>query len=450
MALGLNRQRLELLYSAALILLIPACIIAGTLWLTNSVKDNFDQELRRKANLANEVFGVSAAQLLNAAGDPSRAGASIQSLIDQTRPQAPEIDFLEVAAQQGNGFTTIASSNQARVGQTDDSIQTQLAWSKTQSIASLIAQGEEEQREWLVATPILSPSGQPIAVTTMRVSLHSADQLMSDTLRRATIALAVMLTIIMALLLHHFRVVEYAELFRKQKELDQMKDDFISVATHELKAPMSLIKGYISMALEFKLAKEPSQMMHIAYDQTERLNHLVNDLLDVSRLEQGRTKYNLQPVDLPVIIQPMLTLYTDKAKAKGLQLQYSAPKDLPAVTADPDRTSEIFTNLIDNAVKYSRAGSVRIEHIVAEGRLITNVSDTGIGMTPDEQSRLFQRFYRARNDDTKEIAGTGLGLWIIKQYIEHMGGTIAVTSEKGKGTTFSVVLPTVTDRYPAD
>src|SRR6185503_19901459 len=104
-----------------------------------------------------------------------------------------------------------------------------------------------------------------------------------------------------------FRFVEYAELFRKQKELDQMKDDFISIATHELKAPMSTIKGYISMALEDnKISQTAREMMQIAYDQTNRLGRLITDLLDVSRIEQGRTKYAIQPVDLKATIQPMI------------------------------------------------------------------------------------------------------------------------------------------------
>src|SRR5262249_22228345 len=102
----------------------------------------------------------------------------------------------------------------------------------------------------------------------------------------------------------------------------------------------------------------------------------------------------------------------------------------------------IFTNLIDNAIKYSRAGTVTVAHAVGQGTVTTTVTDTGIGMTPEEQSRLFQRFYRAKNVDTANIEGTGLGLWIIKQYAQKMGGDITVRSEKGKGSTFSVTLPT--------
>jgi signal transduction histidine kinase len=448
MTLKLSQQKIELAYSLFLIILIPACMVGSTIWLTGQVKANFDQELRRKANLANEVFGVSVTSILTNTS-PQQTPARLQSLIDQTRNVAPEIDSLNVAVQQGSGFQTLASSDSAQAGQADTTIQTQLAWSKNQPIASLIAAGEGQDREWLVATPIIGATGTPLAISTMRVSLRSADELITTTLRTAFIMLSLMLIIIIFLLLNHFRFVEYAELFRKQRELDQMKDDFISIATHELKAPMSVIKGYLSMVLDEKISKNVRDMVRISYEQTERLNHLVTDLLDVSRLEQGRTKYTIKPVNLPAIITPMLeSTYKAKAAEKHLGLHYQPPADLPAVAADPDRVSEIFTNLIDNAVKYSRTGSVQVSHTVTPAAVITTVEDTGIGMTPDEQSRLFQRFYRARNDDTKEISGTGLGLWIIKQYIEHMGGTIRVESEKGKGSKFVVALPPATTAPP--
>jgi signal transduction histidine kinase len=202
------------------------------------------------------------------------------------------------------------------------------------------------------------------------------------------------------------------------------------------------------MVLEMQLAKEAHDQLQIAFDQTDRLGRLVTDLLDVSRIEQGRTKYNLSSINLPSVIQPMMLNFEIKAKAKVLKLEYQPQADLPAVMSDPDRVSEIFTNLIDNAIKYSRTGTIAITHLVEPAAVTTIVADTGIGMTPDEQGRLFQRFYRARNDDTKEIAGTGLGLWIIKQYIEHMGGTIQVESEKGKGTRFLVNLPRATPAAP--
>jgi len=447
MVLKLSQQQKELAYSLFLIVLIPAGVIGSTIWLTSRIKTNFDEELRQKANLAAEVFDVSVSGALTT-NTTANAATSLQSLIDQTRPSAPELDLLSVSIPSGTGYKIIASSDSAKSGSADTAIQTQVAGSKLAPVASLIAAGESGDREWLVASPVTDHTGHLVAITSVRVPLATSDALMNTTLRNSFIVLSVLLVVIILLLLNHFRFVQYAELFRKQKELDQMKDDFISIATHELKAPMTLIKGYISMVLEMQLAKEAHDQLQIAFDQTDRLGRLVTDLLDVSRIEQGRTKYNLSSINLPSVIQPMMLNFEIKAKAKVLKLDYQPQPDLPAVLSDPDRVSEIFTNLIDNAIKYSRTGTVAITHLVEPAAVTTIVADTGIGMTPDEQGRLFQRFYRARNDETKEIAGTGLGLWIIKQYIEHMGGTIRVESEKGKGTRFLVNLPRATPAAP--
>lgn len=447
MTIRLSQQRQELIYSIFLILLIPAFMIGSTVWLTNQFKNNFDQELRLKANLANEVFGVSVENALQT-NTVAGAALTIQSQINQTIPNAPEIDLLSVSVPKGSGFETIASSDNTRINTLDTSPQTEFAWTKQTPIASLISAGESGVQDWVVATPVFSESNHPLAITTMRVSSQESDNAINQTLKTAFIMLTIMTIIIVLLLLNHFRFVEYAELFRKQKELDQMKDDFISIATHELKAPMTVIKGYLSMTLEMKLPKEPRDMVKIAFDQTDRLGRLVTDLLDVSRIEQGRTKYNLTPVDIAATIAPMMGTFEVKAMDKKLKLDYKKTDNLPNVSADPDRVTEIFTNLIDNAIKYSMSGTVTVSHVVTPTSVDTRVTDTGIGMTPDEQSRLFQRFYRAKNADTKDIPGTGLGLWIIKQYVEHMGGTIRVESEKGKGTAFIVSLPRTSSEAP--
>lgn len=447
MTFKLSRQRRELLYSFFLIIIIPLSIIGSTLWLTQHVKDNFDLELRRKANLANEIIGVQASTILSA-NTHAQAAPLLQNLIEQTRRQAPELDVVTVSVPEANGLSVLASSNFERIGTPDTSPQSMFASEKNQPVASLVSSDEGNTREWLVATPLYSNTGTALGLATSRVSLAAADASMNATIRSSFILLGIIVVGVILLLLNHFKFVEYAELFRKQKELDQLKDDFISIATHELKAPMSVIKGYISMSLEEKLPKQPQEMLTIALDQTDRLGRLVTDLLDVSRLEQGRTKFSISAVELPKVIGPIAKIYTDRAAAKGLSLSYTEAEYMQSVLADPDRVSEVFTNLIDNAVKYSQVGAVEVTHTLTPLSVVTTVNDTGIGMTQEEQGHLFARFYRARNAETETISGTGLGLWIIKQYIERMGGTIIVQSEKGKGSSFIVTLPRAVPAKP--
>jgi signal transduction histidine kinase len=148
----------------------------------------------------------------------------------------------------------------------------------------------------------------------------------------------------------------------------------------------------------------------------------------------------MKQVDATAIIEMLVKQYENIASEKGITVVYEKPAQPIMMFADAGRVQEIMTNLIDNAVKYSMSGTVTVHH-AEKGKLVaTKIRDTGIGMTAEERSRLFQRFYRIKNDQTKSISGTGLGLWIIKQYIEKMGGSIEVDSLPGVGTEFTVWL----------
>ena len=136
----------------------------------------------------------------------------------------------------------------------------------------------------------------------------------------------------------------------------------------------------------------------------------------------------------------LVTQFSAKAEAKNIQLELQ-PTDIPLVMADPSRLEEVFTNLIDNAIKYSRQGSVTIRQDVKKNVVSTHIKDTGIGMSAAERDRLFQRFARIRNEKTQNISGTGLGLWITKQYVEKMKGRIYVDSLEDVGSEFTVELP---------
>jgi len=192
---------------------------------------------------------------------------------------------------------------------------------------------------------------------------------------------------------------------------------------------------------------------------------LVQDLLNVSRIESGRIKVSPVPMDLLAAIRQVIEELTPQAHDKGLSLHFEDParraaisnkqlavsrakSQLPtaasprwAVFADPERVRQILVNLIGNGIKYTPKGGVTVA-VGSEGRLVkTSVSDTGVGMSPEERQHLFEKFYRIQNEQTQGITGTGLGLYIVKNIIELMGGTIGAESTPGKGSTFSFTLP---------
>ncbi len=446
--LQFNRDKIEFGYSIAIIVLIPALLIFNTLLLLNKTKGNFDFELRRKANLANEVFGATASDLLN---NGAGSAAKLQAAIDRLQRDASEVADVSVYVADGSKFKVLASSNSSTVGTAADNLQLQLVWSRNQAIAQEVEDQTAALRFWRVLTPITDSQGVQRGITSMSVSLASADALIASTSRLSLIVLGATVFLVLLLLINHFRFVEYAGLFAKQKELDQLKNDFISVATHELKAPMTVIKGYISLVLEGDSGTADAEAMktlRVAFEHTERLNRLVTDLLDVSRLEQGRTHYDMKPVDVSETLGQLATDYVERGKAKGVSVEYRQLSTTALVLADADRVSEIFTNLVDNAVKYSEKGAVVISHELVAGNLLTRVQDHGLGMSQADQARLFQRFYRIKTAKTADIPGTGLGLWIIKQYAQKMGGDITVESVEGQGTTFIVRLALAASAAP--
>lgn len=320
-----------------------------------------------------------------------------------------------------------------------------MAEERNQSVATLInSSAVSSGRVWNIVSPVTDSSSEFVAITSIDVSLDEADAMTSSTFTRSFIVLAVTIVIVVLLLWNHFRFVERARLVSRLKEADQLKSDFLSVATHELKAPTSVIKGYTSNIMDGMFGEVNDKMkenLQEVLNQADRLNGLVKDLLNVSRIEQGRISVEAKPINPDEVIPKIVERYKKSAADKGLEIVYSVPASPLFIFADSGRYEEIMTNLIDNAVKYSLKGTVTISHSEEGDMVKSSVRDTGIGMSAKERDRLFSRFYRVRNDKTKSIGGTGLGLWIIKQYTEKMGGKIYVDSLEGVGTEFTVELP---------
>ncbi|MDO8686639.1 MAG: GAF domain-containing protein [Candidatus Berkelbacteria bacterium] len=233
-------------------------------------------------------------------------------------------------------------------------------------------------------------------------------------------------------------------------EVEQMKQELISIATHELRTPITGIKGYLDMVLEGDTGGVNDETKETIQDMagiTQKLADLVDDLLNVGRIEQGRIEVKPVPMDLGQFTSDIIKELSIQAKQKNLELVFQTPQ-IPQVKADPDRTRQILINLIGNAIKYTEKGSVTVSIETSKipnhpNSIITHVKDTGLGMSKEGQAKLFSKFYRVKTEKTRSITGTGLGLWITKKIVEMMGGKIWVESVEGKGSTFSFSLPVV-------
>ncbi len=232
------------------------------------------------------------------------------------------------------------------------------------------------------------------------------------------------------------------------RQLDKLKDEFLSIASHELRTPMAAIKSYLWMVLnkerqEDHLSGKTQTYLDRAYQSTERLIALVNDMLDVSRIEGGRVELN--PVNFQLCELADEVKEEVKPKADEKQLQFTIePCDLPDTIADKDKTHQVFLNLLGNAIKFTpQGGKITISFKQIDFMIETSISDTGEGIPSEDLPKLFTKFGRLEGSLTAmaKHKGTGLGLYICKQYIEMMKGQISVKSEVGKGTTFTFTLP---------
>ena len=244
----------------------------------------------------------------------------------------------------------------------------------------------------------------------------------------------------------------------RETEVDRMKTEFVSTVSHELRTPLTAIKGYLDLMLDGQaghLTSTQREFLSLAGESTDRLTTLINDILDISRIEAGGTRLRRIPTDYRLVVQHVVQMLTGQAKAKGIALGMQFTKVNPWVEGDPDRISQVMFNLISNAIKYTPAkGKVTVRVTCDEDVVTTQITDSGPGIAPDELERVFERFYRADNSTTRETGGTGLGLAITKALVERMGGTVTVTSTLGLGTTFSISMrraaATPTNGIPTD
>ncbi|QLI77363.1 two-component system histidine kinase PnpS [Bacillus pumilus] len=227
------------------------------------------------------------------------------------------------------------------------------------------------------------------------------------------------------------------------KQLEQMRKDFVANVSHELKTPITSIKGFSETLLDGAIDDKEAltEFLSIILKESVRLETLIQDLLDLSKIEQQQFKLNIQEANATEIIQEIQVLLSQKATEKGIQLHVRVPKEPVYVMADPLRLKQIFLNLVNNALTYTpEGGSVTITARPRKGAYEFDVADTGIGMKKSEIPRIFERFYRIDKDRSRNSGGTGLGLAIVKHLVEAHEGTISVRSKQGKGTTFTVSL----------
>jgi signal transduction histidine kinase len=229
------------------------------------------------------------------------------------------------------------------------------------------------------------------------------------------------------------------------QRLDEAKDEFVSMASHQLRTPLTSVKGYISMVLEGDVGKITAmqrQLLGEAFTSSERMVHLINDFLNVSRLQTGKFVLESRPTDLAKIVTQEVDSLKTTAQAHNMELKFRAPSVFPMLTIDEGKIRQVLMNFIDNAIYYSREHTViTIELGIEDGDAVVRVYDTGIGVPKAEQAHLFTKFFRATNARKQRPDGTGVGLFLAKKVIDSHGGSMVFESVEDEGSTFGFRLP---------
>jgi PAS domain S-box-containing protein len=232
----------------------------------------------------------------------------------------------------------------------------------------------------------------------------------------------------------------------REKIVERLKTEFVSLSAHQLRTPLSAIKWSLKMLLDGDLGeitKEQKDLIQKTYEANEKMIDLINDLLDVTRIEEGRYLYKTELAEIEKVIESVVDSLKEFAKRKEIELKFEKPEEkLPKIKLDKEKIGLAIQNLIENAITYTLPGgrvTVSLKRVKKEVEI--SVSDTGIGIPKDQQKRVFSKFFRGSNAMRMETRGTGLGLYITKNIIEAHGGEIWFESEEGKGTTFHFTLP---------
>jgi signal transduction histidine kinase len=231
----------------------------------------------------------------------------------------------------------------------------------------------------------------------------------------------------------------------REQEIAQAKNEFVSIVAHELRTPMTSIKGYIDLILQGAVGEVNQGQQHflgIAKSNVDRLSDLISDMLDTARIDAGRIKLELEEIQIADLVNSVCESIAETVRERELILIVEEAPPLPVIQADRNRIIQVLTNLLSNAYRYTPpGGEIRVSMGLDEANVWVSVADTGIGIAVEDREKIFEPFYRASQELVSQQTGTGLGLPIVRSLVEMHGGTITLDTELGVGSTFGFALP---------
>lgn len=432
--LGVLKSKIVTFYPIVVLLVIPALLVFNNFWNIRS--------FNRDANFIVRHQAVSVADSLTPLIESVKENTDIQPTLKSIVDANGDIVEISILEKRLNQFVTVASSESERVGENKDINLGDFSLSYRQPFAALVYDPKLQRNIWNVTIPLNTESDKQ-RVLFFVMDTQSIATILDRTLHDSVVVLVVLLAFTVILLANHFYFYLKALRTKQLEEIDRLKDEFISMAAHELRAPITAITGYLELLrdkIKTNRLSETDEDLGILAKLTKDLNDLVEELLNVSRIEQGRLKADKRKVQINEIVENVVVVMQPVAKGKGLNLAFTKG-EIPVIMTDPDMLRQVVTNLLSNSIKYTLTGDINIES-KSEGNFVrVTVKDSGIGIPLAEMGKLFTKFHRVQDRQTPDVRGTGLGLWITKQVVELLGGNIEIQSIYGSGTSISFTIP---------
>ena len=467
---GFIRQNPTISYSLLLIILLPLVLYFSTFLTVQTLEDAIKTSIKSQAKMNRTTLGV-----LLSRGFPNKDSLNrelLQQTIDSITAAGNEgnasttaadneiagtdwqkLENIEVVVRDGNGYKTVAAQNSGDVGKTintDPSLNGDTLIPISWADPNKEYESESEQngkKYYRIAKPLLDPQTKEIyALILADIPTDAIANQIALAIWQAYAILAAVILLSLFLVFQHTKLFSYVTLSKKLQAQNKAKDDFIRMATHELRSPVTVINAYIE-ELKDELASTANA------DQKEYINRisisiknladLMADILEVSHIQQGRTDFAPEKIAPGMVVKGIVDGIKHKADEKGLALTLGGADFPHTINVNLICFQRIITNLIENSVKYTPAGkvAVSIKAETSKKRCVITVQDTGFGISAEGQNKLFEQFYRVKTEENAGIPGTGLGLWMSREMARKMGGDIMLESIERMGSRFFVFFP---------
>lgn len=440
LALNFIKSNPSIILSLALIVFMPLALYFNTYFILNTFEKTIETEFLRKAAMVENAIDAMISQ------ETFESREKLSAVIAEIKEREDEIRNLEIflpVDERHEKYIIAASYDRERVGaQIPEDFYKSIAWSQPEGTSRRELQNSE--RVLVIEKTLHNDEGDRTGLVATTFSLKKTDKMIARAFSKSYLVLGVSILASLLFIFNHARMFNFAVRFIKLKEVDEMKDNFISMASHELRSPLGAIRAYLSFLKDKEIGniseKGKGYISEIEFS-VNRMDNLVDDILEVSRLEQNRVPFDFEILDPSSIISECAKEMKSKAMEKNLELRYDE-KPLPNLKIDPERLKQILVNLISNSIKYTLKGRVDIYAKMKRRKYLSiTVADTGIGISAENQKFLFEKFFRAQSKEMADVPGTGLGLWITRELARKMNGDITIESIEGVGSHFTVSFP---------